>query len=274
MMTGTHDEPMMLAHRLAEAFAALPEVVAVALAGSHATGASDERSDIDLYVYVSASIDLATRAALAGKGAEIDNQVWEPGDEWRDAATGIGVDVMYRDPEWITAQLDRVLIEYQASVGYSTCFWYNVRTSQALFDRDGWYEALRQRAQQDYPEPLRHAIIAKNHPILRERRSSYLHQIDSALARADRVSLNHRLTALLASYFDILFAVNRLAHPGEKRLVATAQTQCTLIPVSMADDIEALLTTDTNDVSWRARLVRLIDRLDDLLISEQLLPER
>ncbi|HTE18437.1 MAG TPA: DUF4037 domain-containing protein, partial [Armatimonadota bacterium] len=84
-------------------------------------------------------------------------------------------------------------------------------------DSNGWYGRLQDGARQPYPEALKQAIIAKNHPILRRTLSSYLHQITRAAARDDVVSVQHRVTALLASYFDILFAVNELPHPGEKR---------------------------------------------------------
>ncbi|HET7095512.1 MAG TPA: hypothetical protein VFI22_18620, partial [Thermomicrobiales bacterium] len=71
------------------------------------------------------------------------------------------------------------------------------------------------------------AIVAKNHPILREARSRYRTPIQQAIDRRDAVSIQHRITALLASCFDVLFAINAVPHPGEKRLLACALAQCT-----------------------------------------------
>jgi hypothetical protein len=45
-------------------------------------------------------------------------------------------------------------------------------------------------------------------------------QIAAAIRRNDTVSINHRVAAWLASYFDIIFAVNSRFHPGEKRLLS------------------------------------------------------
>src|SRR5258705_11487213 len=105
-------------------------------------------------------------------------------------------------------QLDRVLVRHQASMGYTTCFWHTIRMSQVLFDRSHWFARLQQQAAQPYPEPLVKAIIAANYPVLRQIAPSYVHQIEKAASRGDLVSLNHRTAALLASYFDILFAIN------------------------------------------------------------------
>jgi hypothetical protein len=67
---------------------------------------------------------------------------------------------------------------------------------------------------------------------------SYEQQIRSAFRRRDRISLNHRTAAWLASYFDILFAANRRFNPGEKRLLAHAQA-LPMVPDRMVTDVEA-----------------------------------
>jgi len=213
------DAPSAL-HQIANRFKEFDDVRAVALAGSRGTANSDPNSDYDLYVYSEQEIPLTFRRDLLGGNAEIDNCFWEPGDEGVDRATGLRLDIMYRSPRWIEDQLDRVLLRHEASIGYTTCFWFNVLNSNALFDRDGWYERLRERTRAPYPDGLRRAIVAKNWPILRRNQSSYRHQIQIALQRGDAFSVHHRVTAMLASFFDIWFALERTPHPGEKRLLS------------------------------------------------------
>lgn len=261
---------------VATEFAALPEVTAVVLSGSKGGEFFDDRSDIDLYVYAETEPSKAWRTDLGRKFGErlsIGNNFWEPGDEWVALRTGIVVDIMYRSPVWIEEQLDRVLLRHQASVGYSTCFVHNVLYSRPLYDRNGWFAALRQKAEQPYPEPLRRAIIAKNHPILRSTLSSYVHQIAVALDRGDHLSVNHRITALLASYFDILFAINRLHHPGEKRLVAYVLAQCPKRPPDFQRQVYELLRAIAPPAQSGAleRVNDLLDGLDALLIAERLI---
>ena len=254
-----------------------PAVVAVALAGSGVAGTADEQSDLDLYVYAEEPVAMADRVAIATEFAtrrEVGNDFWEPGDEWIDAQTGRHVDVMYRTPDWIEEQLERVLVRHEASVGYSTCFWHNVLHSTPLFDRSGWYRDLQAAAARPYPQPLRRAIIAKNHPILRQTLSSYLAQIERAVRRGDSVSIQHRVTALLASYFDILFAVNELPHPGEKRLLQIAATRCARTPLDMETHINALLETAARPTTPAivGHIDALLDSLDAFLVDEELLP--
>lgn len=265
-----------LAHRIAERLGALPQVEAVALGGSRASGATDAMSDIDIYVYTRGDVPLADRRALVealggASRASLGLTFWGPGDEWLHAPTGLEIDLVYFDADWIAAELRRVLHDHQASLGYSTCFWHTVRASQPLHDPRGWYAALQAESHAPYPEPLRRNIVALNHPVLRDVIPSYYAQIEKAVGRGDLVSVNHRLAALLASYFDILFAVNRVLHPGEKRLVKQAVTLCATLPAAMADDVAAALrAAGAPDEHLLQHVTRLLDRLDAWLAGQGL----
>lgn len=263
----------LLARELARRFQVFPEVEAVAWGGSLAGSASDSLSDVDLYVFSPAVIPLAERQALvADMGAaraDLNLQFWDLGDEWYDAATGIEVDVIYWQPAWIEDQLERLWRGHQASLGYSTCFWYTIRQARLLFDRRGWFQNLQQQSQQPYPEALRQAIIAKNHAVLRGVIPSYAHQIEKAARRGDLVSLNHRTAALLASYFDLIFALNRVLHPGEKHLLSWAQAHCEKLPAGMAQQVPALLqAAGAADGRVVQVLGELLDSLEALLRQE------
>jgi len=269
-----HDEQtsphLTLARELAAAFSAFPRVEAIAVGGSLASQAADAGSDIDLYVYTTSVIPLSAREALvAQRGssrADLNLQFWDLGDEWIDGPTGIEVDVIYWDTTWITEQIDRVLVHHQASVGYTTCFWNTVRNSLPLYDRNGWFTRLQTQCQCPYPEPLRRAIIAKNHPILRDVIPAYLHQIEKAVQRRDAVSVNHRVAALLASYFDVLFALNAIPHPGEKRLLEIVSEHCAKRPPAMREQVEEVLRlAATGNATLVQAVNRLIDDLDALL---------
>jgi hypothetical protein len=234
---------------------------------------TDPHSDIDLYVYTRSVIPLSAREALVQNAkasrADLNLQFWDLGDEWFDAETGIEVDVIYWEPAWIEGQLDRLWRQHQASLGYSTCFWHTIRHSRALYDRHGWFQALQESSQQPYPEALRDAIIAKNYPVLRLVIPSYARQISKACQRGDRVSLNHRVAALLASYFDVLFAINRVLHPGEKRLVEWALNHCARLPAEMAHQVDSVLqATCSADGTLLVHVNALLDGLDELLRAE------
>jgi hypothetical protein len=177
---------------------------------------------------------------------------------------------MYWSPAWIEAQLTRVLDEHRASVGYSTTFWRTVRDSVPLVSHDGWFAGLQEKARQPYPEPLRRAISDLNRPLPGDARSSFLHQMTCAVERGDAISVNHRTAALLASWFDVLFALNRVLHPGEKRQIETAQAEYAHLPPDLearVTDLIAAIPPPWTDGRLIAAANRLIDELDALLAS-------
>jgi hypothetical protein len=255
-------------------------VEAIALGGSTPVGAADGDSDLDFCVYAGEAPSLAVRTAVAGafgRLARIGCTFWEPGDEWPATTDRPAVDLIYRAPTWLEAELQRTLVRHEATVGCSTCLWHNVRTSTLLFDRRGWYARLQRFAAQSYSEALRQAVVAKNHPLLRETAFSYLRQIETAVRRQDLVSVQHRGAALLASYFDLLFAANWLPHPGEKRLVEHASLLCAHTPVAFEQHVADVIRA-AGMVPPDARVAEavrtLIDGLDDLLATLGLIDRR
>jgi hypothetical protein len=260
--------------KLAQEYAVLPRVEAVALGGSRTGPFAEPTSDYDLYVYSRSPVDLASRIAIARRHSaapETDNRFWEAGDEWIETG-GERVDVMFRDTGWMEEQLARVLDRHEASIGYSTAFWFNLKTSKPLFDRDGWFARIQQKASAAYPEALRRNIIAKNYPILRSTQSSYVHQIESAAQRKDAVSVNHRTTALLASFFDIVFAMNRQPHPGEKRLLQWSGALCPARPIQMETLIPEIISNASRSAPEMITVIHpLLDGLDDTLRAEGLI---
>lgn len=276
MKQGSTTLPVLSRHAIdiAHHLGGLPGVIAVALGGSAVTGRADAASDLDFYVFAPEPPPVPLRRELAERydpAPELDNQAFGPGDEWGDRRLGRAVDVIYWSPDWIEAQLDRVLIHHLPSTGYSTCFWRTVRDAVPLVDPNGWFAALQLRARVPYPEPLRQAIIANNRPLLRDARSSFLHQIERAIAREDAVSVQHRSTAFLASWFDVLFAINRVPHPGEKRLLEFAHAECPALPPDLDALIGRLIAAvppPRNDGRLVASADLLVVALEPLLADE------
>ena len=90
---------------------------------------------------------------------------------------------------------------------------------------------------------MRKNIIERNLKLMKDKPfASYYEQIEKAVHRNDLNSVNHRISAFLASYFDVIFALNKLLHPGEKRLVAYCKKHCKILPQDFEENINNLLT--------------------------------
>ena len=262
-----------LARTIATAISALPSVEAVALGGSQATGHARCDSDIDLYVYSAAGVSVEDRTRvitdLGAVNPKINENFWDVADAWRDAETGVDVEAIYWGTSWIEDKLDGVLVRHQPGSGYTTSHWYTIRNSVCLYDRKGWFAALQERSGRPYPDELRRAIIGWHGPVLR----SYRHQIATAIRRKDLVSVNHRLTGLLESYFDVLFAVNGALHPGEKSLLRIAPECCKKMPQNMPVQLASVLAAvSAADAALLDGIDELLAALDRLLREEGLDP--
>ncbi len=233
-------------------FSQISSVRAIALSGSTTAGTFDEDSDFDVYIYTEKEIPVEVRACIAQKYAqnpELDNRYWETGDEMVISDSQKGLDIMYRSPEWIEGIVKSIYDEKNAWVGYTTALLHNVASSKILYDKDGWFEGLQRKITAEYPDELAKNIIKKNFVLLRKKKySSFYAQIKNALKRGDFISVNHRITAFLASYFDSLFALNRVYHPGEKRLVFYAKKLCKKLPQNFEADFSRLFSCGNDEV--------------------------
>jgi hypothetical protein len=211
MVCAVEADYLQLAKHIADLYAPLEQVEAVVLGGSRGSGArrSDKASDVDLYVYTRKDVPLQARLSIIERSggstrANHGLNYWGLTDVWINATTGIEIDVMYFDKAWIEDRIERVIQQHRPSLGYTTCFWYTIRNSVLLSQKSQWFPALQSRCDVAYPETLRENIIALNYPVLRGVIPSYANQLDKAAMRCDLVSINHRLAAFFASYFDIV----------------------------------------------------------------------
>ena len=220
----------------------LPQVEAIALGGSRATGRCDETSDYDVYVYLTDSIAENRRSEILEPYCsylEIGNTFWEPEDDVT-LKNGVDMDIIYRNLEDFAKGIASVVDDCNAWNGYTTCMWHNLITSKILFDRNGRLTRLQKQYQIPYPQKLKENIISNNRKLLSGMLPSFDGQIRKAEARGDLVSVNHRVTEFLASYFDILFALNEMTHPGEKRMQEICARECKILPEHFHENLSRL----------------------------------
>ena len=234
--------PYMTVEKLFRELSELPQVEAIALGGSRATGRHDEKSDYDVYVYLTAAIDPAVREAVLGKYCqymEIGNSFWELEDDVT-LKDGIDMDIIYRNLPDFADGVKSVVTECNAWNGYTTCMWHNLITSRIVFDRNGRLSALQKEYQIPYPEKLKRNIISNNMHLLSGMLPSFDMQIKKAIRRNDLVSVNHRVAEFLASYFDVIFALNEMTHPGEKRMQSICSHECRILPKNFDENLNRL----------------------------------
>jgi predicted nucleotidyltransferase len=229
-------------NQLFKDFGRLPQVEAIALGGSRATGRHDEKSDYDVYVYIADSIDADTRRNILHKYCkymEIGNSFWELEDDVT-LKDGIDMDIIYRNMDNFEEMVSAVVMEHKPQNGYTTCMWHNLITSRIVFDKEGKLNKLQEKYHISYPEELKKNIVFNNLNLLSGMLPSFDTQIRKAEKRGDLVSVNHRVTEFLASYFDIIFAINKMTPPGEKRMQSICSAECKILPNNFDKNLNSL----------------------------------
>lgn len=236
-------------NNLFEELSRLPQVEAIALGGSRSGEVYDKLSDYDVYIYVTEDIDEALRKQILTNYCnhiEIGNSFWEYEDNCT-LKNGVDIDILYRNLDSFTDDVASVAEQCLARNGYTTCMWHNLLTCKIIYDKCGRLGVAKKRFDIPYPEQLRKNIIDRNFRLLCNAMPAYSVQIEKAIKRGDSVAVNHRVAAFIESYFDIIFAVNRLTHPGEKRLVQLCEKNCKILPEDFAKNLNNLFTHLFND---------------------------
>ncbi|WP_020575773.1 nucleotidyltransferase domain-containing protein [Actinopolymorpha alba] len=166
-------EALAVARAHAERLTAIGGVVGVMVGGSHARGAADASSDLDLGVYYREPLDLDALRALASEVVGRPTDVaapggwgpWVNGGAWLDTEIG-PVDWILRDVdrvrgEWDRARRGEFSLHHQAGHPFgfvSTTYVGEVATGIVVADPGGELTALKSAAAA-YPEPLRDAFV-------------------------------------------------------------------------------------------------------------------
>lgn len=249
-------------NRIIDEYKNFSEVKAVALGGSGVNDTSDNLSDIDVYIFIEKDIAVKNREKLVKQYSskyEVGGEYFGSGDEFFVDKLNRQLDVMYWNVNWFESIVENTWFKYYPSNGYTTAFLFTLNNFQIIYDKDNWLKTLQDSIQTKYPHELKQNIIKRNMMLLKDKPfASYYEQIKKAINRNDIVSINHRISAFMASYFDIIFAVNELLHPGEKRLVKYAKDNCQILPDNFEENINKLLVQPNSET---------LNILDDMVES-------
>ena len=257
-------------NKLFAELSAIEQVEAISLGGSRSGENYDEKSDYDVYLYITAPVAEEIRRSILGKYCqymEIGNHYWEYEDNCV-LNNGIDIDILYRDLDDFCQDVANVVELCHPRNGYTTCMWHNLLTCRIIYDKNGRLQAAKKRFSAPYPDELQANIIERNTNLLYAAMPAYSAQISKASGRNDKVSVIHRTAAFLESYFDVIFALNKQTHPGEKRLTELCRQRCKRLPAHFEENLNRLFDDMMNNG------VQLNEDIQDIITElKAVLPE-
>ena len=265
------------ARTIARRLAGVDGVAAVTLGGSHAAGAADRHSDLDLGLYYRAerppSLD-----ALDELASELDDRharglvtaigewgPWINGGAWLQVGER-RVDWLYRDLDRVERVLGdceagRVTCDYQPGHPHgfhNHTYAAEVHHAVVLEDESGVLAPLRERAM-PYPPRLRAAILDRYGWEARFSAAT----AEKPAARGDAVYFAGAAFRSLACLVQVLYAINERWFLNEKASVAAAAT----FPVTVPGFAERATTV----VNGRATLPERLGALEGLIADVEAL---
>jgi hypothetical protein len=262
-MVAHHDTQRAL-NDLIAAVADLPGFVAISLGGSVASGLADESSDLDLHIYWRAPLatpaERAARLAQIADAGSVEVEILDWGREDNLRIGGRRAELVYTPLDELCAEVEQAYGEGLISEGYTTARLYYVASGQPLHDPVGELSLLRERLLDGYPEPTRRLLLRYHPALLRV----YLGHLRLAQSRGDLLAVQHRRYTVQMVFFNLLFALNRRYHPGEKRLLIHGE-RCPLRPADLAYRWSHAARLAADDPALAETLASMIDDLNCLI---------
>jgi hypothetical protein len=211
----------------------LPGIVGVSLGGSAAAGLADDTSDLDLHVYwrgdLAPPAERAARLAQFADAGSVEVNILTWGLEDHARVGGRLIELIYVHLDDLRAEIDRAYSEGLITEGYTTARLYYLAGGRLLHDTAGKLTGLRDRLLAEYPESTRKLLLQHQPELLRY----FLWHLRQAQQRGDLLFVQHRRYALQSMFYNLLFALNRRYHPGEKRLLIHGE-RCARRPAQLS----------------------------------------
>lgn len=234
------------------AYARFPQVCAMAVGGSRAIKRNDRYSDYDVYVYCLEPLSLEVRRPVLEKYCgtmALDNHFRECEDVCILEDDGAELNIIYRDLNEFLEVIARVLERFEPLDRCTTTMWHSLLTGRIAYDKGKHLATAREKYSMPYPQELKNNIISYHMSLIKYGMPSIMAQTEKAMRRGDLTDISRNVNRFLDSYFDVLFALNEMPHPGEKRLVQICVEECKILPANFELNIRLLLNSMCKDPS-------------------------
>ncbi len=202
----------------------------IAFGGAHAKGFADEASDLDLYIFAPAIATDEARSRLVEALTDSPPRSWSAPGDFTQAGTdfvfrGQRVEVWLRNTSLIEQTLDECergivkqdLVTWTVMGFYNHCALSDIAHMRVLDDPDGMLAQWRRRVGV-YPQRLGASIIEKH--LAAARFWPHNPHYASAVERCDVLYVSGIVQQVAHNLAQVLFALNRVYFPGDKKLAA------------------------------------------------------
>lgn len=231
-------------------YARFPQVCAMAVGGSRAVKRNDRYSDYDVYVYCLEPLSLEERRPVLEKycnSMALDNHFREREDICIMEEDGAELNIIYRDLNGFLEAIAKVVERFEPLNGYTTALWHSLLTGRIAYDKGRHLASAREKYSVPYPRELKNNIISYNMNLIKYGMPSIMAQTEKAMRRGDLINISRGVNRFLDSYFDVIFALNEMPHPGEKRQVQICVEECSILPANFELNIRLLLNSMCKD---------------------------